>query len=427
MRRNDPRIRQTINQISQNLESANLTTQASLFNFSQNYVSPCLSSIQACLEASCQPCFRSREDQQRRPHRGATRRGRDNLGFDFYDDWDEDEGEWGNDELSRLLAGNEAPGRHMGMTYGSAGVTRTKARGKDLGMDDPNIVPSSSMFGFLERLPWKIGGRGKRYRPSAADLKENVGKARDEGEPLINESDEDGTGGRHGRKRSGTAASNDTTNSLSSRGDLFPSEDEDDAVPLDDEFSMALERRNTGATSDDRSSRKRRGKKPAGSRTSLKTASSKDTKSPGRERPAVSISSGNGKETDLAETADEDIPSMIDLKREEERVREAEDAQVEMNRQAAQRLAVQRGLSGGHEPSNVSAATFRPGQRFANSMQPLEENAPSNNTHPIANSSSSTRPRGPSDDAERLENTANRPPSAQNTPETRPSDDSALG
>ena len=294
MRRNDPRLRQTLNQISQNIESANLSTQASLYTFSQEYVSPCLASLNTCLEASCQPCFAylSKRENQRHPHR-SSRRGRDDLGFDFYDDWDEEEGNWGNDELDRLLAGSaEQPARRAGMTYGT-GVARRKSLGipRD-GGPDPNLVPKSSMFGFLERLPWKIGGRSVRYRPSAADLQENVGKGAREAEPLMEESEESITSkrrGRHGRNRSGTANSRSTTNSLSSRGDLFPSEDEDDAVPLDDEFAMVLGRRNTGTASDDRSSKKSK-RRPATSPVSTKTVSSRDIHT--KQKPSSSPSSG---------------------------------------------------------------------------------------------------------------------------------------
>jgi len=172
MRRNDPRVRQTLDQISHQIESANLSTQASLYTFSHRYVSPCLSSFKSCLEASCQPCYAcytTREDQ-RRPHRG-LRRGRDNLGSDFYDDWDEEQGNWENDELDRLLAGSdEQPGRRPGMSYGSGLVGRKNPGAPKDRRSDSNVVPRSSVFGFLERLPWKIGGRGARYRPSVADL-----------------------------------------------------------------------------------------------------------------------------------------------------------------------------------------------------------------------------------------------------------------
>lgn len=348
MRHTDPRIRQTLDHISQNIESVNLTTQASLFAFSQNYVSPCLSSLHNCLEASCHPCFSARDDQ-RRPHRNA-RRGRDDLAFDFYDDWEEEEDNWGNDELDRLLArSNGQPARQGGMSYGSR-IARRRNTGvpKDGGGGDPNIVPKSPMFGFLERLPWKIGGRGFKYRPSAADLQENVGKGRVEEEPLIEgseEGDADIARGRLGRNRSGTTVSRSTTNSLSSRGDLFPSEDEDDAIPLDDEFAMVLERRNTGTTSDDHSSAKTRGLRSERSR-STKTASSRDSKSTAAKNRATSATSAN--------LPEEDAPSMVDLKKEEELVSREQEAQVEKNRRAAQVLAHRRGLSNPEDDVPVS-------------------------------------------------------------------------
>lgn len=351
MRRSDPRIRQTLNQISQNLESANIATQASLFSFSQAYISPCLSSIHTCLEASCHPCFTTR-DEQRKPHRNA-RRGRDDLAFDFYDDWERDEGEWGNDELDRLLAGSDRqPAKQRGMRYGTR-ITRRKSLGmpKDPNTD-PTIVPRSSMFGFLERLPWKIGGRGRRYRPSAADLQENFGR-RGEGEPLIEESEDFLNRGRGTRNRSGTANSKSTTDSLSSRGDLFPSEDEDDAIPLDDEFAMLLERRTTGTLSDDHSSRKKGSKRPSASgAASTKTASSKDTRfsAPSRRGTSTSIRTA----PNVAENEHDDS-SMTDLKQEEEYLRDEEETQVEKKRQAAQRLAQQRGLSSPREASQVSS------------------------------------------------------------------------
>ena len=352
MRRNDPRTRQTLNQISQNLESAKLSTQASLFSFSQSYVSPCLSSLNTCLEASCQPCFAAFKHDDRRSHqRQRPPRGREGFAFDFYDDWEQDEAEWGNDELDRLLSGDgdpraQQPSKLGGMNYGTRGTTRRRG----VEGDDLNVLPRSSMFGFLERLPWKIGGRGNRYRPSVADLQENVGRRGVEAEPLISEEEEDGDGRPgHKRNRSDTVASRSTINSLSSRGDLFPSEDEDDAVPLDDEFAMVLERRATGNTSDGHGSGKEGKRKPSNSRTSTKTASSKESK----DRRGTSVSSGKRK--GLPDTVEEDVPSMTDLKKEEDLVSKHEEAQVEEKRQAAQRLAVERGLSGAHAEDDVSA------------------------------------------------------------------------
>lgn len=350
MRRSDPRIRQTLNQISQTVDSAQYTTRASLFTFHQTYVSPCLAGLSSCLEASCAPCYTcitnatsssahpTSEAARRRRNHG-RRRGREELSFDFYDDWAAEEEEaWGNDELDRLLAGNETtaadrqPGRKKGMNYGGI-ASRRKGGGDDL---DTNVMPTSSMFGFLERLPWKIGGRGRRYKPSAADL-QDVGegsrraKAQGEDEPLISGSESGGEAATkgHGRKRSGTVGSRETTTSLSSRGDLFPSEDEDDAVPLGDEFAMALARRTTqGTLSDDNS----RGKSKAAS------ARTKTSRSPGSVRKKKRRSSDEG-----AEGRGTKAPSMTSLK-EEERARAEEEELIERARETARRLAAERGL-----------------------------------------------------------------------------------
>ncbi|KAL8938090.1 MAG: hypothetical protein Q9211_003368 [Gyalolechia sp. 1 TL-2023] len=343
MRRTDPRIRQTLNQISQTVDSAQYSTRASLFTFHQTYLAPCISHVSTCFEASCAPCYACITNAASSTHpsdaaarrRRGRRRGREELSFDFYDDWEAQEEEgWGNDELDRLLAGNEPttgdgqPGRRRGMSYGGI-ASRRKLAEDDM---EANMVPKSSMFGFLERLPWKMGGRrGRRYKPSAADL-QDVGegsrkpRVRGEDEPLISES-ESGEEGRkgHRRKRSGTVGSRETTNSLSSRGDLFPSEDEDDAVPLGDEFAMVLARRTTQGTMSDANSRGK--SKPA----SARTRSSRSLGSKGR-RP--SDEGGQERET----------PSMTDLKEEEDRARAEEEENIGREREAARRLAAERGL-----------------------------------------------------------------------------------
>jgi hypothetical protein len=128
---------------------------------------------------------------------------------------------------------------------------------------------------------------------------------------------------------------------LSSRGDIFPSEDEDDAVPLDDEFTMALERRQTGGLDDTSSGKTRSGIKPAGSRVSTRTASSRSTLESARRLRANS-------QPKHANTGTKEVPSLLDLKQEEERVRLEEEAEVEMKRQEARRVALKRGLSVDH-------------------------------------------------------------------------------
>lgn len=298
-RRSDPRWNRTIQHLASNIESANESAQANLWTFAHDYISPCLSSVGNCLHQCTAPCFPSREDRLRRSRRRS--RGRAELSFDFYDDWEYDETDgllgWGNDELDRLLAGSSnyggisQPSRQRTMSYSArrdrdglfAPGRRKSAVQPHDGRPDPTVIPSSSYFGFLGRLPFKLGGKVLRYKPSAADLTEHPGASRttrQREEPLLEDSEEERTQANErkgvGRNRSHTTGSGHTTDSLSSRGDLFPSEDEADAVPIGDEFTMVLERRSTG---DEVSSGKTRSdtKRASHSRRSTRTASSRNT------------------------------------------------------------------------------------------------------------------------------------------------------
>ncbi|RDW68437.1 hypothetical protein BP5796_09094 [Coleophoma crateriformis] len=370
----DPRFRQTWNQLSQNAESATETAAAGIWTFQHAYINPCFSSISSNLQQCTGHCFPDREERLRRRERGRTR-GRAELSFDFYDDWDEDEGfgsaglgGWGNDEFDRLLAGSgshsavndavdQAPRRKRGMSYGTRGNRR-----KSLD-PDPTVIPSTTALGFLGRLPFRLGGT-LRYKPSAADLQEHPGGLReefqeDEAEPLMSDdhsADERNTK-RHSRKRSSTASSGETTDSFRSRGDLFPSDGEDDAVPLSDEFAMALERRMT--LTDDRSSGKTgssKGKRSIHSRRLSRNASS-GTQSLKHKQPSLGVKRASSHS--LPSAVDTSVPDMIeapsltDLQLEEERIRMEEDAEVERKRQAAVRLAQERGLQV-HEPDEGS-------------------------------------------------------------------------
>jgi len=308
------------------------------------------------------PCFPNREENLRRK-RGRSR-GRAEINFDFYDAWDDEETGtdslvgWGNDELDSLLAGRgsqpDQPRRPRAMSYGSRG--RRKTSGGQVDSDqDPTIIPSSSYLGFLERLPWKIGSRKLRYKPSAADLQENPGGTRIrevEAEPLIEEPEEEQ--GRwnksHGRQRSDTVASRSTNNSLSSRGDLIMSDEEDDAVPLDDEFAaVMLSRRmtNQGSTEDQSSGKSRSGsgKRPGASRRSTRTVSTKSLKSPSTKSPRSASQQSLAPLSPTPAAKPAEPPSMLDLRRHEERVEREEELEIQQKREAAQRLAVQRGLS----------------------------------------------------------------------------------
>jgi len=365
-RTNDPRFRRRLNDLSATLESANESAQSSVYIFAHHYIRPCFASIGNCLttcvEAGC-PHLQQRD----RLRRG--RRGRAELSFDFYDDWDEDENEgllgWGGDD------DGEAPG------YGTVDV-QTQQPGRQRGMSYPRDrrrksahegvagTEGSGGSGFFGRL---FGGsRAVRYKPSSADLQEHPGakrsKDRGEGEALLEESEGSVGAGRaprrHGRKRSGTAGSRETTDSLSSRGDIFPSDDEDDAIPLDDEFAMVLERRNTQSGPETETSSgntgsiapKKRGKRPsAGSRvSSRRTMSSRSLSGRGpRSRnssalhtPIDETLAGGLEEVSAKEI---EVPTMDDLSEEERELAQKEEAEVERRRDEASRAAAERGLA----------------------------------------------------------------------------------
>ncbi|KAL5121943.1 hypothetical protein ACEQ8H_000159 [Pleosporales sp. CAS-2024a] len=359
-RRSDPRWNRTLQHLTSNIEQANESAQENIYGFTQRYVNPCLSSITQCVNVCTAPCFPAHSDRRR--HRSA--RGRAESSFDFYDDWDEDESDgllgWGSENLDRFLGSastygaTSQPGRQHPMSYGqrnrdprySTARRKSNAQARDVAGQDPTLIPSSSYFGFLGRLPFKIGGKALRYKPSAADLTEHPGAARrsmEEEQPLIEDSGEDtlqrSEHKTHRRQRSDTYTSGHTTDSFSSRGDIFPSEDElDDAVPLDDEFTLVLERRTTGQGNDESSSGNKsfkKSKRPSGTRVSTRSASSRSTRK--SEEAAIQRSA--------SETIEElDIPTMDELQQEEERLRIAEEEDIQRKRQEAQHLAVQRGL-----------------------------------------------------------------------------------
>ncbi|KAG9512392.1 hypothetical protein KCV07_g7115, partial [Aureobasidium melanogenum] len=348
-RRSDPRFRRTINEISQTIESANESAQANIFTFSHRYLGPCFSSIGSCLQSTCSsfPCCDGR------PYRNRARtRTRPELSFDFYDDWDHDETagllSWDNGDFDTLQAGgygagtvSDQPARERAMSYGARRdkYGRRKSQPRDDPDSDPTLIPASSYFGFLGRFSSRLtGAKTLRYKPSAADLQEHPGASRNM--PRLAEEDDDFSP----RKRSNTAGSNGTADSFSSRGDLFPSEDEDDAHELDDEFATVLERRTTGAGLEDvdnNGKARRPGKRPStGSRLSTRTMSSRSTRSSKRRSRAASTSPSRE-----ATVETKPIPSLAELKQEEDKVREEEEAAIASKRVAARGLALKRGLS----------------------------------------------------------------------------------
>ncbi|ROW09069.1 hypothetical protein VMCG_03005 [Cytospora schulzeri] len=372
----DPRLRQRWNQISHNAETVTETAAEGIWTFQHRFIHPCLGFFVESIEACTAPCCGHPEERARRAR---ARDHRAEYTFDFYDDWDDDDevlargygsallGGWGSgggssrgEDWDRLIGGSGAgtrkaslsaeiadqPRRKRGMSYGTRGVRR-----KTNEEEDPTIIPSTAPLGFLGRLPWKIGGT-LRYKPSTAFLQDHPGGGTshpDENLPLLDsDGDEDYRAQitAHTRQRSGTSGSGDTSDSFRSRGDLFPSdgEGEEDAVPLDDEFAMALNRVDDRASNRTRSSK---GKTPAeeqemSSRTVPDTTLSSSTSRSSLRARKSSLGSIQHVENPLHPVIS---PSLEDLQREEEEAGMREDEEVARKREAAAQLARRRGLS----------------------------------------------------------------------------------
>lgn len=370
----DPRLRQRWNQLSHNAETVTESAAEGIWTFQHRVIHPCLGFFVESIEACTAPCCGHSEERARRAR---ARDHRAEYTFDFYEDWDDDDeamaragsgllGGWGpgggnsrGEDWDRLIGGSGAgtrkanigaeiadqPRRKRGMSYGTRGVRR-KANEEE----DPTIIPSTAPLGFLGRLPWKIGGT-LRYKPSTAFLQDHPGATShpDENLPLLDsDGDEDFHTQitTHTRQRSGTGGSGDTSDSFRSRGDIFPSdgEGEEDAVPLDDEFAMALNKVDDRASNRTRSSK---GKTPAEEQgvssrtvpdTALSTSTSKSSLTAGK--------SSFGSAQHLGDPTHSVISlSLEDLQREEEEAGMREDEEVASKREAAAQLARRRGLS----------------------------------------------------------------------------------
>ena len=285
-RRDDPRFRRQLTQLSHNFENANEAAQERLYSLTEHCLKPCFISIGNCVSSSTATCFPRREERPRRTRQ--RQHGRPEASFDFYDDWEQDETDallaWENEELEGLLSPGEEeePARRGIMSYGTrsdARSQRPRRFGRANEGEDPTYIPKTSYFGFLERLPFKFGSRGVKYRPSAADLKIRPrGTTKADDESSGHEESVAQPSGPKGRVRSSTINSERSGQSYSSRGDIFPSDEEDDAVPLDDEFAMALEPQSAVSGKDDNSSGKTRSSKRRSASERLKRSMSAKSK-----------------------------------------------------------------------------------------------------------------------------------------------------
>ncbi|KAI0143745.1 hypothetical protein GGR57DRAFT_342839 [Xylariaceae sp. FL1272] len=355
----DPRLRQRWNRISQTTETVTESAAAGIWSFGHNYITPCLGSVGSALDSCTAVCLGDREERARRARERQRTRGRAEFSFDFYDDWDEEFGEqdgggllggWRGEDWDRLVGGSgkrngevadQPRTRNRAMSYGTRGTRRRASI-----HEDPTIIPSTSALGFLGRLPFKIGGT-LRYKPSAADLQEHPGSMKhatdSERAPLLGNSDDDlevhpQIMPTQPRKRSGTTGSGDTSDSYRSRGDLFPSDEEgeEDAVPLDDEFTIALDHH------DDRSSNRTKSSK--GKRIAhYRISRSESRTTMDSTRPSLRLSRHSTSNPPSPTILP--APSLEDLEREELRLELEEEEEVEKKRQSAAELALHRGLS----------------------------------------------------------------------------------
>ncbi|KAK1808657.1 hypothetical protein LTR12_016977 [Friedmanniomyces endolithicus] len=418
-RTTDPRFRRRLNEIGQSVENATEQAQSGLYIFSQSYIRPCLGSVGSCftncVDAGC-PSLNLSQRHRTRRQRGQTRgRVRAELSFDFYDDWDDQEeadgllGWGGNDEFDRLLAGSGAgsygtvaqqPGRQRGMTY-------PKGRRKSAAQIEADATAAQGSKGFFGRV---FGGKALKYTPSAASLEQQPRARRKrldrtEGDALLaGDEHSAGTGAarKHGRKRSATVGSGATSDSYSSRGDIFPS-DEEDAIPLDDEFAMVLERRNTQSgpeteSSSGRTRSVRRGTRPSGRKSRSRADSLAETPM-AEQAPEV--------EVEVEDTEEVEVPTLKDLKLEERQIEHEEEAEVERKRREAQRLAEERGLRSSQElPSKggtpeSSTPTTVPTQLAEEPSQlptPMATDDEEDATHQLASQPATAEERKPGDD-----------------------------
>ncbi|KAJ4306334.1 hypothetical protein N0V88_001134 [Collariella sp. IMI 366227] len=390
----DPRLRQRWNRLSHTTEAVTSDAAAGIWTFGHRYVTPCLGSLVTAADSCTSVCLGDREERARRARerdRGARRvRSGVEHSFDFYDDWEADLAF--EEEFVAGLGDERVAEKKEGMSYGtrSTGGLRRKASGEE----DPNVIPRTAPLGFLGRLPFKIVG-SLRYKPSAANLRDHPGGGGlahefhvegEEYQPLLAAGEEEDAVRRQRRSpqqgkraRSDTTTSDNTSSSYRSRGDLFPSDGEgdEDAVPLDDEFTVALER------VDDRSSNKTRstkGKRPANrdrdrlsrtvSRATLLSTTSEDESKYGSSNP---MSPSHVEEA-------VPVPSLEDLQREEERIEREEHEEIERRRRAASQLAMQRGLSNDDQQSaeTVDKANQDP-ENAGLEPQAVEESVPKPN------------------------------------------------
>ncbi|KAH6636867.1 hypothetical protein F5144DRAFT_646478, partial [Chaetomium tenue] len=276
----DPRLRQTWNQFSHTTEAVTSDAAAGIWTFGHRYINPCLASLAGAVDSCTAVCLGDRDERARRAR-----------------------------ERDRGARGSR---RSVGVGGG--------------------VAPEYS-FDFYD--DWE--------EDFADEFEVGVGGGGEDGGRGGGGGDERSPRPQPGKRpRSDTTNSGDTSSSYRSRGDLFPSDGEgdEDAVPLDDEFTVALERVDDRGSTKTRSSK---GKRPADRDRGLSRTVSRTTLS-STTTPDESKWDSNPVSPVQEVEAVERVPSLEDLRREEEQAAKEEYEEIERRRRAAAQLAMQKGL-----------------------------------------------------------------------------------
>ncbi|ANB11340.1 hypothetical protein AWJ20_4145 [Sugiyamaella lignohabitans] len=359
------RIREVWETTQENLETAVGTAYSRWTNVNNHYVNPTVESISSCTRG-CFSCF---PDTRRRP--GSHRRN----SMDFFDMYDE-EGEFGRDELDRLISEDQIDGyddfgpedpvyerqpegaarpgsinEHSGASGGAPAISHVLRDTKKSFL---------SIFGSL--MPLWAQPPSLRYKPSTAGLR-GVRPAN--------------------RSRSSTKSSVQSSETFRSRTDLFSDEEYEDAQMVSDNFAAALVfGRSRGGTMGSRSSLNS-GKNSADTKSidSRRSDSTKSIRDPAESSAAataaaaakdttkeISEDRGSKDETEALKTTTSSSASLTtttptsttvieigatdeELRAEEAQAELEEEREIEQNRRAAQTLAANKGLQVAHQPS----------------------------------------------------------------------------
>ncbi|KAK4043496.1 hypothetical protein C8A01DRAFT_32425 [Parachaetomium inaequale] len=124
----DPRLRQTWNQLSHTTEAVTSDAAAGIWTFGHRYINPCLASLAGAVDSCAAVCLGDRDERARRARerdrgaRGTRVRNRaPEYSFDFYDDWEEDFAAEEEAAFAAAAAAGDEEGGGGGRVAGSGG------------------------------------------------------------------------------------------------------------------------------------------------------------------------------------------------------------------------------------------------------------------------------------------------------------------